>query len=174
MGMIDWLITIFLVFAVWHGLRRGLVGMLLNLAGIVAVFFLVGHFFSLVKSALINKFGFNEIMAWVVGLLLFFVFVYLISRIVRSLVERTMLIWNLSFFNRILGGFLGLLCGLGIVIVFTLIIDYIPSARDKLKDPVQHRVYSAIEVIKQEALIRWDLAAKVRLAQFSQEGTEKQ
>jgi len=174
-GFIDWMILFFLLLSMWHGLRRGLVGMLLNLAGIVAVFFLIGHFFQMIKTALIDKFGFNEIMAWIISLLLLIVVVYLINRIVRSLVERTMMFLNINFINRILGGIFGFICGLVIVVIFSLIIDIFPSVRDTLNDPEEHPVYSAVEVVKHEAVTKLKLEAKARLFQYSgEQGEAKQ
>ncbi|MBM4403776.1 MAG: CvpA family protein [Candidatus Cloacimonetes bacterium] len=173
MGFIDWMILISLLLAIWHGLRRGMVGMLLNLGGVLAVFFLIGHYFPVVKGALIHKFGFNEIMAWIIGLLLLIVIVYLINRILRALIERSMMMLNITFINRFLGAILGFIFGMVIVIIFSLIIDFIPSARNRLKDGNAHRVYSAVEVVKHEAVTRWGLDAKTRLHQYAEQKVEE-
>jgi len=82
MGIIDWIILLFLLCFIVQGWRRGLAGMIIRGGGIVASFFLIGHFFPLVKTSLLANYKMGVVLATIIALLLIIVLMVVLIRLV--------------------------------------------------------------------------------------------
>lgn len=150
MGIFDWLILIFLAFLMFRGWRKGFIGMLLHLVGIILVFFLVAHYFPLVKHGLMLKFHLGVILSTVLAVILIVALIALIVQIIKMLLERAVKLMHISFINSSIGALLGFLTGLVFLVVISILIDVIPFVSRPLENTDKHRVYGAVKVIKTE------------------------
>ena len=128
MGIIDWIILLFLLCFIVQGWRRGLAGMIVRSGGIVASFFLIGHFFPLVKTSLLANYKMGVVLATIIALLLIIVLMIVLIRLVMYFLQLLLKSARLTTANKFLGMGLGFLNGLLVVIVFTMMMDYIPLA----------------------------------------------
>jgi membrane protein required for colicin V production len=150
MGIFDWILLLFLIFLLWRGWRKGFIGMLLHLAGVILVFFLIAHYYPAVKQGLIDKLHLGGLLATILAVVLIVALIALIVQIIRLLLEKAMKMMKISFLNSALGALLGFLTGLLFIIVVSLFIDFVPSWRKPLENPQKHRVYSAVKVVRGE------------------------
>jgi len=150
MGIFDWLLLLFLVFMMWRGWRKGIIGMLLHLAGVILVFFLIANYFPLVKQGLILKLHLGNALSTILAVVLIVAMIALIVQIIRLLLEKTLKLMHMSFFNSALGALFGFLTGLVFIIVLSILIEIVPSFERKLENADKHRVYAAVKVIRKE------------------------
>lgn len=160
MGIIDWIILLFLLCFIVQGWRRGLAGMIIRGGGIVASFFLIGHFFPLVKTSLLANYKMGVVLATIIALLLIIVLMVVLIRLVMYFLQLLLKSARLTTANKFLGMGLGFLNGLLVVIVFTMMMDYIPSLSTPLKVGSKHRVYAAVDTLKT------DLVNTIKLKQY--------
>ncbi|MDD2423033.1 MAG: CvpA family protein [Candidatus Cloacimonetes bacterium] len=152
MGVIDWTIIAFLLVLAYFGLRRGLAGAIVQFAGVILTFILIGHYYPLLANQLVLKYGFSKTLSVLIAVFLILVLVVVVTRFVIWILDRFIKALNLSWINRLLGTVLGLLNGLILVIIFTLVMDYIPKLSQGLKDPEKHRVYVGVDALKDDAV----------------------
>jgi membrane protein required for colicin V production len=150
MGIIDWIILAVLLIFVVQGFRRGLAAAVLNICGAIATFFLVGQLFPLVRNSLITKFTFHPILASITGVVLIVVMIVIILRLLVHLLNGALKIAHLGFINQALGMLFGFVHGLLIVIVVMVLLDYAPKFSTPLKDASKHRVYAAVDTLKED------------------------
>lgn len=162
MGIIDWIIlAVLLVFAV-QGFRKGLVGGILQICGAIAAFFLVAHFYPLVRNNLILNFKLNNILATIFAVVLIAIVVLVLVRLLIWLINRILKAMHLGFVNKLLGLGFGLVFGLICFIVLMVVLDYAPKLSTPLKDPEKHRVYVAIDTLKEDLFTRLKLTERER------------
>jgi membrane protein required for colicin V production len=152
MGVIDWTILAFLLVLTYLGLRRGLVGAVVQFAGVILTFILMGHYYPLLANQLMLKYELSKTLAILISVLLILILVVVITRFVIWILDRFIKAMNLSWLNRLLGAVLGLLNGLILVIIFTVIMDYMPQASAALRDPEKHRVYVGMDTLKDDVV----------------------
>lgn len=152
MGVIDWTIIAFLLVLTYFGLRRGLAGAIVQLAGAVLTFILIGHYYPLLANQLVLKYGLNKTLSVLISVILILVLVVVVTRFVTWILNRFIKALNLSWANRLLGASLGFLNGLILVIIFTLIMDYMPKVSEPLQNPEKHRVYVGMDTLKDDAV----------------------
>ena len=150
MGIFDWIILAFIVVSMWMGWRKGLIGMVVSFAGVILSFYLIGKYFPLVKNGLIIKFGWGNVIATISAVLLIVLLLIIIVTIVIWLLNKTLKILHLSSINKIMGTLLGFVNGLLVVIIVSVVIDYVPFISRNLQDSNKHRVYGSIEIVKKE------------------------
>jgi uncharacterized membrane protein required for colicin V production len=150
MGIIDILILGFLIFLIWRGWRKGLISTLLHLAGVLLVFFLIAHYFPLVKQGLVLKLHLGSALSTILAVILIVAAIALIVQIIRLLLEKTLKLMHVSFINSALGALVGFLTGLLAVVVLSILIEVIPSVRRDLNNADRHRVYAAVKVVRGE------------------------
>jgi len=150
MGIFDWLIIVFLVFLMWRGWRKGFIGMLLQLVGIILVFFLVSHYYPLVRQGLMVKLQAGYLTATILAVILIVALIALIVHIIRLILERTVKAMSLSFLNSSIGALLGFLCGVIFMVVLSTLIEIFPVFANKLENSTKHRVYAAVRVVRTE------------------------
>lgn len=150
MGIFDWILLLFLLLLLVRGWRKGFIGMLLHLAGVILVFFLIAHYYPTVKQGLIDKLHLGGLLATILAVILIVALIALIVQIIRLLLEKALKIMKMSFLNSALGALLGFLTGLLFIIVVSLLIDFIPYFRRPLENAQKHRVYSAVKVVRGE------------------------
>ncbi|MCB5262219.1 MAG: CvpA family protein [Candidatus Cloacimonetes bacterium] len=152
MGVIDWTIIAFLLVLTYFGLKCGLVGAIVQFAGVILNFFLIGHYYPLLANRLVLKFGLSKTLSVMISVVLILVLVVVVTRFVIWILNRFIKVLNLGWMNRLLGAILGLLNGLILVIVFTLVMDYMPKAAKALNNPDKHRVYVGMNTLKDDAI----------------------
>jgi uncharacterized membrane protein required for colicin V production len=150
MGIFDWLLILFLVLLMWRGWRKGFIGMLLHLAGVIMVFFLVAHYYPLVKDGLMLKLHLGSLLSMILAVILIVALIALIVQIIRLLLEKAVKIMHMSFLNSAMGALLGFLTGLIFIIVLSILIDFIPSFKKPLENTQKHRAYAAVKVVRGE------------------------
>lgn len=169
MGIFDWTILIFLLVCVVYGFRKGLAGALIQLAGLVLSFILIGQYYPAVRLGLMLKYNLNPILANLVALILIIVAILVVVKLVIYLLNSILKMMNLSFINQALGAVFGFVNGLIIIITISVLIDYIPAWSYKLEEPGKHRVYSAVQVIKDDLFEKFKLNARVKLQNLIQD-----
>lgn len=162
MGVIDWIILAVLLFFTVVGIRRGLVGAVVQFAGAVLAFFLVGHYYPLLANQLMLKYGLGKTISTIIAVVLILILIVVIVRFVLWILERFIKALNLSWLNRTVGGILGLVNGLILVIIFTVLMDYMPKLSEPLKDGEKHRVYVGVEQIKEELFAKLNLKNRIK------------
>lgn len=150
MGIFDWLILLFLVFLMWRGWSKGIISMLLHLAGVILAFFLIAHYYPLVKQGLILKLHLGEILSTILAVVLIVALIALIVQIIRLLLEKAVKLMHMSFFNSALGALFGFLTGLLFIVILSILIELVPSFKRNLQNTEKHRVYSAVTVVRSE------------------------
>jgi membrane protein required for colicin V production len=134
------------------GIRRGLVGAVVQFAGAILAFLLVGHYYPLLANQLMLKYELSKTLAVLISVILILVLVIVVIRFVVWILDRFIKALKLSWLNRLLGGILGLINGLILVIIFTIVMDYAPQASEPLRDPQKHRVYTGIDTLKDDLI----------------------
>lgn len=152
MGVIDWTIIAFLLVLSYFGLRRGLAGAIVQFAGVILTFFLIGHYYPLLANQLVLKHGLSKTLSVLISVLLILILVVVVTRFVIWILNRFIKALCLGWVNRLLGAILGLLNGLILVIIFTLIMDYMPKVSGALKNPEKHRVYVGMDTLKDDTV----------------------
>lgn len=157
MGVIDWTIIALLLVLTYCGLRRGLAGAIVQFAGAVLTFILIGHYYPLLASQLVLKYGLSKTLSIIISVVLILVLVVVVTRFVIWILDRFIKALSLGWVNRLLGAILGLLNGLILVIIFTLVMDYMPKISKSLKNPEKHRVYVGMDTLKDDAVTHFKL-----------------
>ncbi|MCB5253731.1 MAG: CvpA family protein [Candidatus Cloacimonadaceae bacterium] len=157
MGVIDWTIIAFLLVLTYFGLRRGLAGAIVQLAGVILTFILIGHYYPLLANQLVLKYGLSKTLSILIAVVLILILVVVVTRFVIWILDRFIKVLNLGWLNRLLGAILGLLNGLILVIIFTLIMDYMPRVSQALKNPDKHRVYVGMDTLKDDVVTHFKL-----------------
>lgn len=150
MGIFDWLIILFLVFVLWRGWRKGFIGMLLHLIGIILVFFLIAHYFPLVKHGIILKLHLGVFVSTILAVVLIVALIAIIVQIIRMLLEKAVKLMHMSFINSAMGALFGFMAGLIFLVVLSIMIELIPSVERSLRNSDKHRVYAAVKIIRSE------------------------
>jgi membrane protein required for colicin V production len=160
MGIFDWLLLLFLVFVIWRGWRKGFIGMLLHLAGVILVFFLVAHYFPMVKQGLMLKLHLGNVLSTILAVILIVAMIALIVQIIRMLLEKAVKLMHISFLNSSMGALLGFLTGLLFIVVLSLLIELVPSFNRALANTERHRVYAAVRVVRSELFTAFKISYK--------------
>lgn len=163
MGVIDWIILIFLLAFIVNGFRVGLASMLIQLAGFIISFFLIGHYYPLLASQLMIKYSFSKPLASIIAIALILVLLVVVLRFVTWAINRFLKAIFLSWLNRSLGALAGFANGLLCVIIFTVVLDYMPKVSEPLKDGSRHRVYTAVEQLKEDLFTKLQLENRIKL-----------
>ena len=163
MGIIDWIILAVLVLFTFFGWRKGLLANIVQLAGYILTFFLVGHYYPLIQQSLIFKFHFAKWLATTVSVILIIVLIVVIVRIVIYILERFLRALKLSNLNRFLGAVLGVINGLMVVIILMVILDFMPNLSTPLKNGEKHRVYAGVNLVKEEIFTKLNLTERMKL-----------
>lgn len=166
MGIIDWIILVFLLLCIGMGFRRGLVGSLLQLGGYVLAFFLIGHYYPSIRYNMMAKYGINAILANILAIVLILVAILVLVKLVNFFICRVLSVLHLSWINHTLGGVLGLLNGLILVIIITVMIDFIPGLQPRIMGSGKHKVYQGVVVIKKDVYDKFGLKAKNKLLEY--------
>lgn len=165
MGAIDWILLVILAVSAFMGWRKGLLAAIVNLAGVILSFFLVGHFYPLVANSLRLKFGMSGILSNILAIVLIIVLLAVLVRIIIAIFNRVLKSLKLSGINRFFGLLLGLGNGLLIIICLMVVLDYFPKTSDPLKDGSSHRVYAGINVIKDDIFSSLNLRQQLNYLQ---------
>lgn len=160
MGIIDWIILIILLLFAVQGLRKGLVAGLIKIGGMIAFFFLIGHFYPLVRNSLLASYHLNRTVATAIAWILILVLLVVVVRLVIWLLDKLLKSVMHSPINKFFGLLLGFLNGLLLIIVFTILVDYVPVLAKPLKNPANHRVYAAVDMLKV------DLVSTLKMKQY--------
>jgi len=106
LNWLDIVIIVILVISAWGGMRRGLIEMVLGLAGVVVGIILAGKYSTQVGDWLnISSPDMAHIVAFIIILLVTILVFYLIAKILNKIASITLLGW----FNRLCGAILGVL-----------------------------------------------------------------
>ncbi|MDD3535051.1 MAG: CvpA family protein [Candidatus Cloacimonetes bacterium] len=167
MGVIDWIIVIFLLVFIVIGIRRGLAGALIQLAGFILSFFLVGHYYPLLANQLMLKYGIMKLWATIFAVIMILILITVVIRFVTWAINRFIKSLRLSNLNRFLGALFGLLNGLLLVIIFSIVMDYMPNLSTPLKDGRKHRVYAAVDVLKNDLFDTLKLQSRLKYIDMS-------
>ncbi|MDI3504172.1 MAG: rane protein required for colicin production [Candidatus Cloacimonadota bacterium] len=152
MGVIDWIIlAVILIFTIL-GIRRGLVGAVVQFAGAILAFLLIGHYYPLLANQLMLKYELSKTLAILISVILILVLVVVVIRFVIWILDRFIKALRLSWLNRFLGGVLGLVNGLILVVIFAIVMDYAPRLSEPLRDYQNHRVYTGIDTLKDDVV----------------------
>ncbi|HRY83373.1 MAG TPA: CvpA family protein [Candidatus Cloacimonadota bacterium] len=163
MGIIDWIILVLFTVFLIIGLRRGFAGMVVQLLGYLATFILLGQYYPLLRNSLILKYKFDFTLSTIIAIILIIILIGVIARLVIFFLDRTLKLMRLSTMNKFFGALFGLFNALLIVMIFSVLLDFIPSLSKPLKDPAKHRVYYQIDQIKKETFNTFKLNQRLKL-----------
>ncbi len=167
MGIFDWIILVFLLCCVIYGYRKGLVAALVQLAGLIMAFFLIGHYYPAVRYGLISKYDLNPILANITSFILVVIVLLVLIKIIIYIMDRIISMLHVTFINRLLGAIFWFLNALIFLVIMSIIIDFIPFFSNQLKNPSEHRVYNAVVVIKNDIYAKLELKAKEKLLELN-------
>jgi membrane protein required for colicin V production len=109
MGVIDWsILAVLLVFS-FMGFRKGIAGAVVQLAGAILAFLLVGHYYPLLANQLMLKYGHGKTLSTIIAIVLILTLVVVVVRFVIWILDRFIKALNLGWLNRSLGAVLGFL-----------------------------------------------------------------
>ncbi|MDD2331859.1 MAG: CvpA family protein [Candidatus Cloacimonetes bacterium] len=172
MGVVDWIILVILVVSLIYGFRKGLLGMLIRLAGIVLCFVLISHFYPAVSQKLIQSYKLSSTYASIAASTLIFVSVAIVIKLFTVFVNRTLTYFHLGFINRFIGALFGFLCSLGLILTVMVFWDFTSSRWEVGKQKIgfvsptalgsfpnlNGPVVDKVKVIKQDLMLRTKLA----------------
>ncbi len=166
MGIIDWIILIVLLAFLVQGFRKGLAATLVKIGGAVAAFLLVGQFYPLVRNSLILNYKLGGFLATLVAVVLIGILILVVIRLLIYLLNTLLKAAQLSFINKFLGLVAGLVMGLLCVIIFMTLLDYVPKLATPLKDSANHRVYAAVDTLKEDLFTQLKLTQRDKYHQL--------
>lgn len=152
MGFIDLLLLGIIGFSMAWGWRKGLAAMIVRLVAIIASFFLVGQLFPLARTSLVNNFGIGRGLATIIAVVLVLVLIAVLVRIAIEVLNRALKAVKLSGVNKFFGMLVGLLNALFFIFIMILVLDQIPKISASFKDRSHHKVYYALNGLKQDVL----------------------
>ncbi|HNX00271.1 MAG TPA: CvpA family protein [Candidatus Cloacimonadota bacterium] len=152
MHVLDIILSLILVVFIVFGYRKGLIGELLQLAGLIATFLLVGRFAPLVKAGLIMKWHLGPFLATLCSYLIIFILIAIIIQLVRMAMEHFVEALNLNFLNRSLGAAFGLLSGLFFFAIILILIDLLPLSHSFDRATMDSKVIKTARIMKGELL----------------------
>jgi membrane protein required for colicin V production len=152
MQILDITLALVLVVFIIFGYRKGLIGELLQLAGLIISFVLIGKYAHLVKDGLMMKWHLGPFLSTLCSYLLIFILIAIIIQLVRMAIERFAEALNLNFLNRTLGAVFGLLSGLFFFALILILIDLLPFSESFQHATVNSRVIQTSRIMKGELL----------------------
>jgi membrane protein required for colicin V production len=152
MQILDIILALILVTFIIFGYRKGLIGELLQLAGLIISFLLIGKYAPLVKAGLIMKWNLGPFLATLCSYLLIFILIAIIIQLVRMGMEHFVEALNLNFLNRSLGAVFGILSGLFFFALILILIDLLPFASKFEHATVNSKVIQTSRIMKGELL----------------------
>jgi membrane protein required for colicin V production len=152
MPMLDIILTLILVLFFANGYRKGLIGGILQLAGILLTFLLLGRSAPLVKIGLMDKLGLGPVLATIFSYLLVLILISVIVQLVRIAMEQLLKLMHLNFINRILGAVFGLLAGLFFFAILLILIDLMPVRQKFHQATEKSYIVKIVRVMKGEML----------------------
>lgn len=162
MGLIDWIILVFLVFWIVLGIRRGLAGAIVQFVGGILAFFLIGHYYPLVANQLMLKYNHSKSLAGIISVVLIAILIVVLIRFITWILNRFIAAVGLSGINKFMGAVTGFLNGVLIIIVIMATLDYLPKLSDPLKNCEKHRVYAGMDQLKEELFEKLKLHNHIR------------
>ncbi|MDD2228882.1 MAG: CvpA family protein [Candidatus Cloacimonetes bacterium] len=163
MGILDWIILGFLLLFAILGWRKGVAAALIQLCAYVATFFLAGHYFPLVQRSLLIKYHLARGIATVISIVLILVLVAVVVKLTIYACNRLIFAVKLSNINKAIGAALGFGNGLLVIIIFMVMLDFVPSISTPLKNGETHRVYAGIDVLKEDLFSKLKLTERMKL-----------
>ena len=163
MGIIDWIILGLLLIFTFIGWRRGLVASLVQLAGFVLTFFLVGHYYPLVQRSLLLRYHLSHVLSTIISVLLIIVLIVVVLRLVIYVLTRILKALKLSSLNKGMGALMGFGNGLLVVIILMVMLDFMPRVSAPLKNGEKHRVYAGVNVLKEDLFSKLKLSQRMKL-----------
>ncbi len=163
MGIIDWIILGFLLLFIWFGWRKGFTAAIVQFGGHILTFILVAHYFPLVQLSLINKYGIGRNWALFWAIVLIVVLVAVVIKVVIYILQRVLKALKLTTANKTAGAGLGFVNGLVLVIIFMVLLDFVPPLSTPLKNSANHRVYAGVNLLKEEVFTKLNLTQRMKL-----------
>jgi len=125
----DWILLVLLLIFVINGFRKGFLGSVIQLLGIVLIFTVIGKFMPYIESVIINKYEFSPSIAHIASYMTLIIMSIIIIKFIIWLSNKVLSYFNLNVPNRIFGGVFGILTGLGFLLLFVSLINLIPDQR---------------------------------------------
>ncbi len=152
MQILDLILILILIVFIIFGYRKGLIAELLQLAGLIVSFLLIGKYAPLVKEGLIMKWQLGPFLATLCSYLLIFILIAIIIQLVRMAMEYFVKALSMTFLNRTLGAVFGLLSGLFFFALILILIDLLPIARQFDHATIDSKVVKTSRIMKGELL----------------------
>jgi membrane protein required for colicin V production len=139
MNLLDFLIFIPVLYFCYRGMRNGLIGEVLGIAGIILAVFLTFHYMNEVAEAISPLFeGDPNYLPFVAGAVIFFGTLVIIQ-VIALLIGRFLKTVKLNIINRILGFLFGLLKG-GIIVsaILLLLAGFNQPSQESRKESISY------------------------------------
>ena len=132
MNTIDIVLAVFLLITAVLGIKRGLIGSIVNLLAIVAIILLVSKVSPIITFYLTNSYNIPELGASIISYFIVIVIIFILAKIIIHFLDKGIKFLNLGFINRLLGGLFGLVNGVLILLVLVIAIKLTPMEKDFL------------------------------------------
>jgi membrane protein required for colicin V production len=139
MNLLDFLIFIPVLYFCYRGMRNGLIGEVLGIAGIILAVFLTFHYMNEVAETIRPLFeGDPNYLPFVAGAIIFFGTLVIIQ-VIALLIGRFLKAVKLNIINRILGFLFGLLKG-GIIVsaILLLLAGFNQPSQESRKESISY------------------------------------
>lgn len=126
-GILDILFIAILIISILVGLIRGAVREVLSLVGLAAAIYLAFSFSEMVSKEYLSKFFESPKVSYIVSFILIIVASIFIIALINLFFSQLLRASGLSFVNRFFGMVFGLIRGVLICSIITLILNFIPG-----------------------------------------------
>ncbi len=148
--MLDIILSLFLVFFLFVGYKKGFVSSIISLLGLSAIVVLIGRFAPLAKEGLIGRFALSPFMATILSYVLIVVLILLIAKIVKIILHKIIVFLEMNWLDKLLGSIFGLLNGVLILMLIVILIDVLPFSNSVWKLTSNSKLTNSIRILTQD------------------------
>jgi membrane protein required for colicin V production len=148
MGTLDIVLTgvLFLFFVI--GFVKGLVRTIIHLLAMVLTVYMVFNSGHLVRQELMKYFSFNPTISTVLAYIVMILVIMLMAKFITLIMSKLVEILQLKFLNRLLGGLFGVLNGVFFIIIFLVLIEFLPVQEEFYRATKDSYIINYVKNIK--------------------------
>ncbi len=148
--MLDIILSLFLVFFLFVGYKKGFISSIISLVGLSAIVILIGRFAPLAKEGLIGRFALSPISATVLSYVLIVVLIMLIAKIIKIILHKIIIFLEMNWLDKLLGSVFGLMNGVLILMLIVITIDILPISDNIWEHTKNSKLTNSIRILTQD------------------------
>ena len=145
--MLDIILSLFLVFFLFVGYKKGFISSIISLVGLSSVVVLIGRFAPLAKEGLIGRFALSPFTATILSYVLIVVLIMLIAKIVKIILHKIILFLEINWLDKLLGSVFGLMNGVLILMLIVILIDVLPISNYVWQKTEKSKLTKSIKIL---------------------------